>query len=167
MKRFSFNLQKVADVRELRRRIAEEKLGLALGEKVRAEGELRRAISEEERVRKEIAGMTRGIVDTVLVTCAFRYRTRAEEELGRCRELVRQAEARLEAAREEALKRITEHEVMLRLRKRRFEAYMDAYWWEYSKTLDEIGLLGHVRRERFSLAGEDRASRHESWKEGR
>lgn len=162
MKRFSFNLQKVADVRELKRRIAEEKLGLALGEKVRAEGELWRAVSEEERARKEIAGMTRGIVDTVLVCYAFRYRSRAEEDVVRCRELVRQAEAKLESAREEALKRITEHEVMVRLRKRRFEGYMDAYWWEYSKTLDEIGLLRHVRRGSFSLNRESRANGHES-----
>lgn len=162
MKRFSFNLQKVADVREIRRRVAEEKLGLALGEKIRAECELGRALSAEERVRKEIAGMTRGIVDTVLVIYAFRYRSRAEEDVVRCRNLVEQAEAKLESAREEALKRITEHEVMVRLRKRRFEGYMDAYWWEYSKTLDEAGLLRHVRREKFSPNREDRASGHES-----
>lgn len=162
MKKFSFNLQKVADVRELRRRMAEEKLGLALGEKVRVEGELGLAISEEERACKAIACMTRGIMDTVLVLYAFRYRSRAEEDVLRCRELVRQAEARLKSAREEALERINEHEVMLRLRKRRFEGYMDAYWWEYSKTLDEIGLLRHVRRGRFSPDREGRANGHES-----
>lgn len=162
MKRFSFNLQKVADVRELKRRIAEEKLGLALGEKIRAERELGRAAAAEERAGKEIAGMTQGIVDTVLVVYALRYRSRAEEDVARCRKLVEQAEAKLQAAREEALKRITEHEVMVKLRKRRFEGYMDAYWWEYSKTLDEIGLLRHVRRERFSPNWEGHASRHES-----
>jgi len=148
MKRFSFNLQKLMDIREIRRHLAEEKLGQALGEKVRAEEELGRAVSEEEQAGKVMAGMTRGAVNIALVQHALRYKTSTEEEVARCRKVVKQAEDKFESARAEAFERINEHEVILRLRKRKFEGYLDAYWWEYSKTLDEVGLLRHVRRRR-------------------
>lgn len=157
MRKFSFNLQRVTDVRELRRRLAEERLGLAVAERVRAEKALEEAVSEERRVRREIGDMTRGVVNTAHLGFVLAYRTRAEEEVAERQNGLEDAEARLETARREALLRINDHEVMLKLKKRRFMSYLDDYWWDQGKTLDEVGLVRHARKTAGIPSAKERA----------
>lgn len=146
MKRFSFNLQRVADVREIRRRIAEERLGLAAAERVVAERELEEAQLQASRAQQQVGEMICGIIDTERLKFVLAYERKAREAETEKRDLLEKADAKLEAARSEAIRRISDHEVMLRLRQRLFRSYVDDYWWEQGKVLDEVGVMRHRRQ---------------------
>ncbi|HHW19412.1 MAG TPA: hypothetical protein GXX30_11085 [Firmicutes bacterium] len=148
MKRFSFPLEKVLEVREIKRLLAEEKLGLALREKSRAEASLYSALKVRAKAMDDWRRALTGRLDPVLVRDIFRYGEVVEEEVRQRREQLKQRDLEVQVARKEVLERTQEEKALRRYRQKKLSEYRAWYWWEQGKILDEIGTDRFTRRER-------------------
>ena len=148
MKRFSFPLEKVLEVREIKKLLAEEKLGLALREKSRAEASLSSALKVRAKTMDDWRRALTGRLDPVLVRDIFRYGEVVEEEVRQRREQLKQRDLEVQVARKEVLERTQEEKALRKYRQKKLSEYRAWYWWEQGKILDEIGTDRFTRRER-------------------
>lgn len=148
MRRFRFDLQRVLDIRELRKLLAEENLGRCLRAERQAESKLDQACTLQRDLWDRQRAMATGRIEPWNLKALLRYRTFVEEEIGCLEgELQRKKELTGEA-RSRAIACATEQESLAKLKDRRKKEYQDLYWWQQGKVLDEIALRSNPAKRR-------------------
>lgn len=141
MRRFRFDLQRVLDIRELRKLLAEENLGRCLREEKQAQSRLDQAYTLQRDVWDRQRAEAEGRLEPWTLKALLRYRTFVEEEIG-CLEGELQGKKELTGqARSRAIACAREVESLSKLKDRRKKEYRDFYWWQQGKVLDEIAAL--------------------------
>ncbi len=147
MKKFSFSLEKVLAVRELRKLIAEEKLAAALNDMHRTETALNEARAvertNEARLRQQLAGN----LDLQEVNILLNFRKAVDHEIIKRKEELTQKQSLAQRVQEEVIARNQDMKVLHRLREKQKLRYKKRYRWEHSKQMDQIGALYFNREE--------------------
>ena len=139
MKRFVFDLQRVLEVRELNKLLAEERLGQRLRDERNAKDLLTSSEEKRDDLFREIRLKVVGVIKPSDLRRLAMYRETIEDEIFRRQgELVRK-EALTESAREEAVLRTQEQKALERHRDNQVKEYRARYWWQQGKELDDIG----------------------------
>ncbi len=148
MKKFVFPLEKVLAVREMRKLIAEEKLGGLLREIY----VIKNALSLAESARLENQANLRmhlsGSVNLRQVKTLLRYGNAISEDISSRKEELVHQESMVRKAQEEVLARTQEKRALERLKEKQISHHRAMYWWEQGKQLDEIGTMYFNRSEK-------------------
>ncbi len=145
MKRFVFPLEKALEIREIRKLLAEEKLGEAQREESRTRQRLATAEGMREQCFDGIRASLGGRVDPVEMRYLMQLRTSIEDEIWRQKTDLVKKEAATKEATETVVKRTQEERTLVQHRENRLEEYMALYWWEQGKALDEMGSQRFLR----------------------
>lgn len=145
MKRFQFPLEKALEIRELRKLLAEEKLGEARREESRTRRRLEEARGMRERCFEEIRGSLGGRVDPGEMKHLFQFEASIEDEIWRQKIDLVKREAATKGATEVVVKRTQEERTLEKHRENRLAEYLSLYWWEQGKALDEMGSQRFIR----------------------
>lgn len=147
MRKFRFPLEKVLEVRELRKLIAEEKLAALLGEMYRIEKALEdtRAIAARNQgyLRHHISGH----LDLDKVQDALVFRTAINMQINEIEDALSRKTAEVRQAQQEVVLRHQEMKTLQRLKEKQLANYKQMYWWEHSKQLDEIATMRFAREQ--------------------
>lgn len=147
MRKFRFPLERVLEVRELRKLIAEEKLAARLGEMYRIQKDLddarAAADSNQDYLRKQLSGR----LELGKVRYAIAYRSELDGRLARVADALSRKKAEVRRAQDEVIARNKEMKVLQRLKETQLAGYKAMYWWEYGKQLDELGTIRFIRDE--------------------
>jgi flagellar export protein FliJ len=148
MRKFVFSLERVLEIRELKKLLAEERLGQSLRDERNAKARL---VSSEEKRQDLFVEMRQkmvGSIDPTDLTRLFTYREAVEDEIFRRQgELVRK-ESLTDSARQEAVLRTQEQKALEKYRDNHWKEYMTRYWWQQGKELDYVGSTRFARSER-------------------
>jgi flagellar FliJ protein len=147
LRKFRFPLEKVLEVRELRKLIAEEKLAALLGEMYRIEKALEdtRAIAARNQgyLRHHISGR----LDLDKVQDALVFRTAINMQINEIEDALSRKTAEVRQAQQEVVLRHQEMKTLQRLKEKQLANYKQMYWWEHSKQLDEIATMRFAREQ--------------------
>lgn len=147
MRKFRFPLEKVLEVRELRKLIAEEKLAALLGEMYRIEKALEdtRAIAARNQgyLRHHISGR----LDLDKVQDALVFRTAINMQINESEDALSRKTAEVRQAQQEVVLRHQEMKTLQQLKEKQLANYKQMYWWEHSKQLDEIATMRFAREQ--------------------
>lgn len=147
MRKFRFPLEKVLEVRELRKLIAEEKLAALLGEMYRIEKALEdtRAIAARNQgyLRHHISGR----LDLDKVQDALVFRTAINMQINEIEDALSRKTAEVRQAQQEVVLRHQEMKTLQRLKEKQLANHKQMYWWEHSKQLDEIATMRFAREQ--------------------
>lgn len=139
LKRFAFPLEKALEIRQLRKLLAEEKLGEAEAEEGRVRDRLSRAVGEQGKCFGRLREAMSGQVDPGEMRQLLRYRTSVEDEILRqTGDLVRK-QALTKEAMDVVVVRTQEERTLEKHRENRLHDYMARFWWEEAKQMDEVG----------------------------
>lgn len=148
MKKFAFPLDKVLEVRELRRLIAEEKLGALLKEMYLIEQALDMAKQKElenKRVLMAQLDEQKGGVDLYQIKATLAYGAAIDEDIRELEKKLDDHMVLVREAQEEVIAKTKDKKALEQLKEKHLAEYMDMYWWERSKELDEIGTMYFTR----------------------
>jgi flagellar FliJ protein len=143
MKRFSFDLEKVLELRSYREREAEIALGKAIGELTRIEGEIKTVTGERFQAASERFAPGNGGREIQLYDLYIR---RLDAALERLFKEAAQAELKVEEARKVFLEASQERKAMEKLKERRQKEYRKTLLMEETKNLDDIAGGAAVRQ---------------------
>ena len=143
MKKFSFRLQNILEVREREEEEKERRLGESTARLLTAKGKL--GILEEKRVQDQPDSN-----DESLVYMSGLYLARLLQEIERAAELVVQCEAEVRAAREEYLRAHRAAESLRKLKQKKLDEYNKVLNAHEEKFLDEISTLRYSRESKES-----------------
>lgn len=138
MKKFSFRLQNVLELREREEEDKERLLGEATARLLKAKGTL--ATLEGKREQNQP-----GTDDESVVYMSGLYLARLLHEIERATEFVQQCEADVQTARDEYLRAHRAAESLRKLRKKKLDEYNKALEAHEEKFLDEISTLRYSR----------------------
>jgi len=139
LKKFAFPLEKVLEVRELRRLIAEERLAVLLNEMRAIEHSLEVTKKLEVQNRHALVALAKGGIDPFQIKAVLNYGAALNEDIEKTKEQLARHAVLVREAQEEAILRTREKKALEQLKEKHLSQYMDEYWWEQSKELDEIG----------------------------
>lgn len=145
MRRFEFPLEKVLEVRQIKRLVAEEKLAEALREEDRARDSLEAVLDEQEAANEKFRSFLLGTLDPVRLRSMVRYGESLEKEIFRTKADLREKEEITGAARFEAIDRTKDEEALIIHKEEMYREHKAAFWWEQGKALDEIGSQRYLR----------------------
>jgi flagellar export protein FliJ len=145
LKRFEFPLERVLEIRRIRKLLAEEKLGEAQRNENAVESRLDAACEAREEAAREVRSALSGRLDSRLMKRMMRFRQSIENEIFRHSTDLKAKREVTEKAREIVLLRTQEERALEKVRENKLREYMDAYWWQQAKTLDEIGAERYLR----------------------
>ncbi|HHY11847.1 MAG TPA: hypothetical protein GX529_04375 [Firmicutes bacterium] len=147
MRKFRFPLEKVLTVRELRKLIAEEKLGVLLKDMYRVEKALENAravvVDNQTHLREQLSGY----LDLDTVQDLLNFRTAAGMEVTKTEAELSRKDSQVKQAQEEVVARNQEMKALQRLKQKQVSHYKVLYWWEHSKQMDRMGALYFNREE--------------------
>ncbi len=139
MKRFSFPLEKALEIRQLKKLLAEEKLGEAERDENSTRGRLQAAHGMRDECFEAMRSSMQGKVDPGEMQRLYKYESSIEDEIWRQKTDLRKREAVTKAARDVAVVRTQEERTLEKHRENRLREYQALYWWEQGKNLDEVG----------------------------
>lgn len=139
MRKFAFRLQSVLEVREIRKLLAEEKLGVCLKSEREARALLDHAQATEKQAFEQLEGCLQGTIDPFTVKSSRAHLEVARENTVQRAQDLEKVTVLVDRAREELVARTREHKVLVNLKEKRLREYRNNYWWEQSKLMDEIG----------------------------
>ncbi|HHX10837.1 MAG TPA: hypothetical protein GX729_05685 [Firmicutes bacterium] len=141
MRKFRFPLEKVLEVRELRKLIAEEKLALLLGEMYEIEKALEdtRAVAAGNQMylRQHLSGR----LNLARVQDALMFRTAIDIKITEIEDALSRKAVEVRQAQQEVVERNQEMKALQGLKEKQLANYKAMYWWEHSKQMDEIGTM--------------------------
>lgn len=147
MRKFRFPLEKVLEVRELRKLIAEEKLACLLGEMYKIEKDLEntRAVAAGNQVylREQISGC----LDLGKVQDALVFRTEVNNQISQIEDALSKKTVEVRQAQQEVITRNQEMKALQRLKEKQLANYKALYWWEHSKQMDELATMRFNNRD--------------------
>lgn len=139
MKRFAFPLEKALEIRQLRKMLAEEKLGEAQTEEGRVGDRLTRAVGEQDKCFGQMREAMAGPVDAGEMQHLLRYKTSVEDEIVRQKSDLVKKRALTKEAMDVVVVRTQEERTLEKHRENRLQDYMAHFWWEEAKKMDEVG----------------------------
>lgn len=139
MKRFEFPLEKALEIRQIKRLLAEEKLGEALRNEGRTKSRLDAAKRERESACRDLLGAMSGALDTGAMKRMVRYEESVEDEVFRQKADLKAKREATALARETALARTREERALEKHKENKLREYKAVFWWEQGKVLDEMG----------------------------
>jgi flagellar biosynthesis chaperone FliJ len=145
LKKFEFPLERALEVRRVRRMLAEEKLGEAQREESVVKSRLDAAYEARDSAQREIRNALRGRLDQGRLRRMLRYGDAVENEIFRQRADLKMRREITVKAREAAVLRTQEERALERHRERKLSEYMDVFWWEQAKQMDDIGAERFLR----------------------
>ncbi|MGI6662959.1 MAG: flagellar export protein FliJ [Bacillota bacterium] len=145
MKKFEFPLERVLEIRRLRKLLAEEKLGEAQRNENAVKSRLDAACEAREEAARELRGALSGRLDSHLMKRMMRFGESIDNEIFRHRADLKAKREITRKAREVAILRTQEERALERHRENKLREYMDAFWWQQAKVLDEIGAERFLR----------------------
>lgn len=138
MKKFAFRLSKVLRVRQIRERLKEVELGLALTDLAReqhAERLLRDAIDESSQALTRRLSSRFSVAEALLAEAHIVWlKAKAAEQVGR----VQKAEVRVHQSQQQLLYARQERKALEKLNDRHKSQYMQAIYVAEQKALDDI-----------------------------
>jgi flagellar FliJ protein len=144
MRKFKFNLEKLLKIREHHEREWEIKLGQAVSECVRIEGEIRLRKFEIDRVLKSRGSIENRENEFFVMEI---YKRRMKNELGNLDRELREAELKREDVRQKFLEVSKDRKVLTKLKEKREREY-------YKEQLDiEHNLIDEINNGRAAAAG--------------
>lgn len=145
MKRFTYPLEKALEIRELKKLLAEERLGKAQHEEARTRERLSEAVDMRDRCFEDIRASVSGKVDPGEVKQLFKFESSVEDEIWRQKTDLVKRESQTRQATSVVVARTQEERTLLIHRDDRLAAYKALYWWEQGKELDELGSARFIR----------------------
>ncbi|MGI6632117.1 MAG: flagellar FliJ family protein [Bacillota bacterium] len=139
MKKFEFPLEKALEVRQIKRLLAEEKLGEALRNESLVKSRLDAAYEERESACRDLRKAMSGALDCNTMKHLVRYEESVEDEIFRQRADLRVKRDLTAKARNVAVARTREEKALVRHKENKLREYKAAFWWEQTKVLDEMG----------------------------
>lgn len=145
MRKFAFPLEKVLEVREIKRLISEEKLGALLNEMYAIEHALELIEQRETQNRHDLLALAKQGFDSFQMKAILNYGAALNEDIRRTKEQLAKQTLLVREAQEEAILRTREKKALEQVKEKHRSQYMESYWWEQNKELDEIGSRYHQR----------------------
>lgn len=145
MKRFAFPLEKALEIRQIKKLLAEEKLGEAQREESRTRLRLDEANGLRDQCFEDLRALMGGRVDPGEMRHLLRYESSIEDEIWRQKTDLVKREGVTEEARDVVVARTQEERTLEKHKENRLAEYQSLYWWEQGKALDEIGSQRHTR----------------------
>jgi len=149
LKRFEFRLEKVLQVRKIRKTLVQEELGALVRERDRVERALilcqRRHIKALDEARNALLGP----IDPLIIGCSLRHESLVRDEISEKRGELEEKERLVERTRNRLMLRTQEVKTLERYKERQFSRYRTKFWWKQAKILDEISLERFSRKERW------------------
>lgn len=139
MRKFAFPLEKVLEVREIKRLISEEKLGALLNEMYAIEHALELIEQRETQNRHDLLALAKQGFDSFQMKAILNYGAALNEDIRRTKEQLAKQTLLVREAQEEAILRTREKKALEQVKEKHRSQYMESYWWEQNKELDEIG----------------------------
>lgn len=149
MKRFEFRLEKVLQVRKIRKTLAQEELGTLVRERDRVEKALILSQRRHKKALEEVRNALLGPIDPLMVGCSLRHERLVQSEISEKRGELEEKERLVEETRNRLMLRTQEVKTLERYKERQFSRYRAKFWWEQAKILDEISLERFSRKERW------------------
>lgn len=147
MKKFSFSLQTVLELKRRREEALLEELGRCQRAVAEAEAALASLRGERRRVQRELARLLTGQVVVTRVREARDYLVGLDGETARQVERVRRRREEVDDCRRRVVVAAQERKVLERLRDRQWDAYLEAFSRQEQAFLDEIATQGYARPE--------------------
>jgi len=135
----------VLEIRRIRKLLAEEKLGEAQRNENAVESRLDAACEAREEAAREVRSALSGRLDSRLMKRMMRFGESIDNEIFRHRADLKAKREITRKAREVAILRTQEERALERHRENKLREYMDAFWWQQAKVLDEIGAERFLR----------------------
>jgi len=145
LKKFEFPLERVLEIRRLKKLLAEEKLGEAQRNENAAKSRLDAARKAREEAVMEMREALSGRLDSRSLKHMVRFGESIDSEIYRHTVDLRAKREITRKAREIAILRTQEEKALERHRENKLREYMDAFWWQQAKILDEIGAERYLR----------------------
>jgi flagellar biosynthesis chaperone FliJ len=139
LRRFEFPLERALDIRRLHRLLAEEKLGQALRDESVVKSRLDTAREARVSLQREFRDAVTGRLDLRLLRRMLRHGESLENEIFRHTADLKMKREITRKAREAAIRRTQEERALERYRENKLSEYIDAYWWDQAKKMDDIG----------------------------
>lgn len=141
LKRFRFPLETALTVRELRKLMAEEKLGALVREMHQIEKTLEdirvTAFENQAHLRRRLWGR----LDRDKVRDHLRFQKALDKDAMVFEERFSNKACEVGQAQGEVILRNQEMKALERLKERRLCDYKTSYWWEHSKQMDQISAV--------------------------
>lgn len=139
LKRFEFPLEKALEVRQIKRLLAEEKLGEALRNEGIVKSRLDAAYKERESLHRHLLNARVGALDCATMKYLMQYEQSVEDEIFRQKVDLKAKRELTAKARDAAVDRTREERALEKHKENKLREYRAAFWWEQSKALDDIG----------------------------
>jgi flagellar biosynthesis chaperone FliJ len=130
LKRFLFPLEKAMEVRQIRKLLAEEKLGEAQREESRTRERLQEAKEVRDRCFDDIRASMGGRVNPGEMRHLFLYESSIEDEIWRQKTDLAKREEVTREATDVVVQRTQEERTLEKHRENRLSEYQALYWWE-------------------------------------
>ncbi|MGE5552342.1 MAG: flagellar export protein FliJ [Betaproteobacteria bacterium] len=148
MKKFSFSLQAVLDLKRHREEALLEELAKRTRAVAAAEERLQELRRERRRAERELRQLLRGRLEVGQVRVAQDYLLGLDGRIeGQSQEVHRRREE-VEACRGQVVAARQERKTFEKLRERQWEAYQKEYHRQEQSFLDELATQGYARQER-------------------
>jgi len=139
LRKFEFPLERVLEIRRLHKMLAEEKLGEAQRNENAVKSRLNAAREAREEAAREMRSALSGRLDSQLMKSMMRFSESIDNEIFRHTTDLKAKSEITRKAREVAIRRTQEERALEKHRENKLREYMEAFWWEQAKALDEIG----------------------------
>ncbi len=149
MKRFRYPLQRLLEVRNLRKLQAEVDFGQALHYQAEAETELAKTYEKRSALHSHLRGNLVGTLDNAGLSRLQGYRQWVNDEAWRWEQEFQRRRARADEKRNEMLEKSRDNQALENHKDNSQKLYLRQYQWEQGKQLDEAGVLrfrSHERR---------------------
>lgn len=148
MKRFYFSLEKVLEIRNIRRVMAEDDLGRAARQFQMSQALLKDSQQAMAKNLSDTKQVLSGVLDLCLVRDFMVYRYELKEQIKKRSEDAKNCEKQVNRARNELVERMRESKALQNLKDRQYRQYKIVYWKEQGKILDEMASVRYYRRKK-------------------
>ncbi|MGE5507379.1 MAG: flagellar export protein FliJ [Chitinophagales bacterium] len=147
MKKFSFSLQTVLELKRHREEALLEELGRRQRAAAEAEAALAAMREKRRRAQRELRELLTGPLAVERVQEARDYLSGLDVELGRRAEQARARQEEVRECRQRVVAAARERKVLERLRDRQWEDYLQEFSRQEQAFLDELATQGYARQE--------------------
>ncbi len=149
MRKFTYSLERVLEIRDVKRLLARETFGRDLQNEHNARKNLDKSLNRRDDLHEALRKASEGSLDTGNIRHLLMCRQWVEDEIYLGEGELGKMQAILQNSREKVLMRTREHRVLETLKEKALKDYMERYWWEQAKQTDESGTARFLRKGRW------------------
>ncbi len=133
-------MERVLAVRELRKLIAEQKLGAVLRDMSQIECTLEESQLAALENQTLLRHLMFGTLDVDIIRDSLNLRKSMMEDIAEIEKQLAQIQIEVRHAQREVIKKNQKLKTLSKLKQKQKQNYQKAYWWEHSKQMDQIGV---------------------------